>query len=227
MPCNATIQRFPLDYRQETLAFYEPGVENISPGYQVAIVSALHKAFPAFGYDKYRRGGFDVQWLHGPDAITTVADDDQRESSGVFLSITPADNAIEIDHVAYLELGDDQVLMDGECAGKVLLGRMVGLFQLDNLAERLSGDEFLPDVYFADGERCEGNFPKRLARSMANLQRIRSSQQREHFRSLQRRYDLCPITRALLSRVVESLAAGEIAIPPMSGMNVAYPRLSK
>ena len=71
--------------------------------------------------------------------VSVSADGDSQDAEGLFLNITPSDNAIEVDRIAYTVLNGDYSFIDGEIVNGVPLGRMVGLFRLDNIGRRLKG----------------------------------------------------------------------------------------
>lgn len=228
-----------VDHDREIIKFFDPGPENISPGYQTAVIGALDKQFPAFRYAKYGRQNFEVQWLRGPDTVTISSGEDSTETDGVFVSITPPDNGIEIDHIAYVALEGDDCLMDGEVADGTPLGRLVGLFRLEGLETRLKADTFKlerpktedrrrpetrleadtfkPDLYFIEGQPGDLNhFDEVVQRSIRELQRLRRPDQREYYQNLvekEEHYDLCPVTDVLLRRFMESLKTGAVKLP--------------
>jgi class 3 adenylate cyclase len=204
------------DHYKEILKFYEPGPENISPGYQTAVVAALHndKESVAFDYPKYRREDLEVTLLGGPDKVTTSADGDSQDAKDLFLSITPTDSAIEVDQIAYMILDGDYSIIDGEVANGVPLGRMVGLFRLEVIGNQLASRSFKPDRFFAEGQAGKPeDFESCLQKSVRHIQPYRRRDQRESYQTCAHKYDLCPITRALLGRFLDSLKGGTVKFP--------------
>jgi hypothetical protein len=203
------------DHHNRILKFYEPGPENISPGYQTAIVAALDNEFKAFNYAKYECQKLAAELLRGgPDMVSVSADGDSHDAGDLFLSITPTDNAIEVDRIAYITLDGDYSFIDGEIVNGVPLGRMVGLFRLEDLKDQIKGETFKPDLFFAEGQLGKPDaFETSLQKSVRNIQRYRRRDQREAYQACEHKYTLCPITRALLSRFFDSFKSGTVKLP--------------
>ncbi|MBI5819837.1 MAG: adenylate/guanylate cyclase domain-containing protein [Verrucomicrobia bacterium] len=192
------------DHAARTLFFYSRGVESIGPGYQEETVVALDKQYPDFGFDRYNLVCLPVTWMEGPDSVKVRIGKGQKVSSGFFLSVTPQDSAIEVDRAACINLHDNCSLLDGEMGHGKLVGRLVGLFRMDHMVDQLSAHEFMPDVYFCDAQPgAPSDFKERVRKSVRAIQRFRRTDQKEQYDKTKHKFDLCPITRALLSRYFE------------------------
>jgi class 3 adenylate cyclase len=205
------------DHDNGILKFYEPGPENISPGYQTAVITALASEFKAFDYSKYGRRHLAPDVIDGPDKVTVSVDEDAQNSDRIFLSITPSDNAIEVDQVVHLTLDSGDCIIDGEIIDGIPLDRIVGLFRLENLSRHLNGRNFKPDLFFVGGQ--PGNpeaFQEALQKSVRNIQQHRRRDQTEFYHICSEKYDLCPVTRALLTRFLGSLEEKSIKLPDAS-----------
>jgi class 3 adenylate cyclase len=203
------------DHDQHILKFYEPGPENISPGYQKAIVTALNEQFRNFDYASYKCRRLDVKWLAGgPDRVTVGAGGDSRDAEDLFLSITPDDNAIEVDRIAYLVLDGDYCFIDGEVVNGRALGRMVGLFRFEEIENQLANRAFKPNLFFVEGQPGKlEDFERLLQHAIRNIRNHRRPDQRESYQACTHKYDLCPIARTLMGRFFASLNSGKVKFP--------------
>ena len=65
--------------------------------------------------------------------------EDEADTGHGFLNINAEDFGIEFDRIAKLSVGPDAIFCDGELHGRELLDRVVGLFEVGKLLDRLSG----------------------------------------------------------------------------------------
>jgi class 3 adenylate cyclase len=197
------------------LLFYEPGHEYIAPGYQTNIIRALQSEPNIPGYDGCQRGALEVNWLSvGQDQVIIAVANDTQRTSGVYVSITPEDNAIEVDHVAYIRLAQNQCIIDGEVIGNFPLGRVVGMFDLDALSPALAAKSYTPDVLFVNGYAKP---PKRLSAevdgALHRLETHRTLDQLADYQKCEFKFDLCPITKMVLSRFLKAYRGGSVVFP--------------
>ncbi len=90
--------------------------------------------FDSSDLDKYEKLPLPIKWIDGPDFINIHSNHKTCLTDGIFVNITPGDNAIEIDRMAIINLKNDIALLDGE-VDKILINRIIGLFRVDNVLE--------------------------------------------------------------------------------------------
>ena len=156
--------------------------------------------------DNYEKLPLPIKWIDGPDKINIYSNNKTCSTEGVFVNITPGDNAIEIDRMALINMKNDIVLFDGE-VDKILINRIIGLFSVDNVLKTLDNKTFVPDLIFYNGGKHESSKMNFLLESSYfpshNEAGIRTRQQDSYFRSLTDKLDLCPITRSLVEKYAE------------------------
>ena len=78
------------------------------------------------------------KWIDGPDiARVQIDNDDFAEIAGCFVNVNAKDFGIELDKVVKIAPRSNAVLCDGEQTRNFVLNRLVGLFEVDSLNERL------------------------------------------------------------------------------------------
>jgi len=199
----------------------------VIPGGERALLSRPHLAaqggwteiFKELAHYSFKEADLPVKWLEGPDRVEVRVEDEHSEVRGCFLNINAADFGIEIDKVAKIAVNRNVVICDGEQTGNFVLGRMVGLFEVEK-TDRLvtSGSRrFLPSRLFFNGKSKP---PKSLEtvvnrRLIPRLKGVRSREEKRHFAGCKFKYDLCPVTRSILrryaTRVREETKHGEKA----------------
>ncbi len=152
----------------------------------------------------YEVGPIPLKWIDGPDRVRVRMGDDWQTTDGCFVSITPEDNAIELDRIARINLKGEIGLFDGELHNDIPINRVVGLFEVKRLRRTLSRTDFKPDIVFIDGcrrevEELEGMIVDEYLKGPAFRAR-RYERRRRYLEETGPRYDLCPITREILRR---------------------------
>lgn len=172
-----------------------------------------------------------VTWIHGPDSVfVTTPNAEPRPTTGVFLNVSAADYAVEVDRVAKVHVRPGATILDGEIHGAEVVDRPVGLFDVERFAAKVEASEreFLPDVLFVSGRRVVGSeermreeITRHCATGMRPLREKaenaywdRCVRQHEGGRGSGRGrgsgfplFDLCPVTRQLAARYVAREAA--------------------
>src|SRR5262249_27124880 len=144
-----------------------------------------------------------LKWINGPDRIASRIRGTNYRSGGYFLNITPEDNAIEFDRIAVIHLNGQPVFFGGELIGSVPLNRPVGLFQVDRLTNNLAAHSFRPDRLFHNlKEHPATDLDTIVTRYLKSLPKRRVDKLRASGQPVdaRRRFDLCPITRAMIGR---------------------------
>lgn len=144
-----------------------------------------------------------LKWIDGPDSVTVTFRGRTESHHGVFLSVTPPDHGIEVDRVALIRLSGDIRVLDGECANDLLFNHVVGLFEVKKFQPLLSGQNFLPDRVFYDGKEFS---PDRMPHVIEHYldetrqKSLRTPEQITEYQQAEVRFDLCPISRAVIQR---------------------------
>jgi hypothetical protein len=210
---------FVADMEGRHLYTYEPGDETVPLGFQKAAVDAwsarLTKKYGrSIDLSKFDRLSIPLKWVDGPDRVEAYVGNRRLVSSGYFLNVTPADNAIELDRIALINLADKVTLFDGESRNGVLLNRVIGLFDVDRFEDKLEGNEFYPDLVYYDGEQhMSDKLEESIASYMADLDKVRSPEEKQEFEETSVRYDLCPVSRAIAKRYYEWVRSEKRALP--------------
>ena len=161
---------------------------------------------------QFDRRPLTVRWFDAPDALTVHFAGEQRTSfTGCFLNINGEDYGIEIDQIAEIDLPDGAVLCDGEITHDRLVNAPVALFDLERFVESLRGAtrEFRPDLLFFDSVRHEGSELDRVIDQgfypgVAPILRPEDVRAFATATEAGLRYDLCPVTRRIAIRYVDS-----------------------
>lgn len=194
---------FAIDHSNRLLYTYDPADHALPPSYQEESLRRWQERMSHRDLGGYKRLGLPVRFVDGPDRIEVTLGKNTQAGEGFFVSVTPEDNAIEVDRVAIINLKDDVVLLDGELCEDGLVNEPVGLFRVDEFNQTLEGHDFLPVKLFYGGEECD---PSRLEEIVTRefLPEVATlagdSSIRERWESTRDRYDLCPVTRSLAQR---------------------------
>jgi hypothetical protein len=198
-----------LIYSQQERVIYahDPGQDNRPPGYQRNALQAWATLLNNPNLPNYAVRPLPLKWIEGPDRLRVTLGTRVVASKGYFLSVTPDDNAIEVDRFALIQLeGKDPRLMDGEITDGVLLNRIVGLFRVDRLQGVLEGREFVPDVHFYAGERKDPEeWAASLVRNRTAIEELKAAGKRSDvqlgaYDREPHKFNLCPITRSVVGR---------------------------
>ncbi len=134
-------------------------------------------------------------------------------SDGCFLSITPEDNAIEMDRIALMSLKDIS-LLDGEliCSEKrnirecQLLNRIIGLFRVDKFSKKLDQREYIPDyIYFNGKQKKADTLDTCISKYLNVIKNIRKEQNVQLLKGPPYPKNLCPITKKIIKRYLQLL----------------------
>lgn len=153
--------------------------------------------------ERFERTPMPLKWIEGPDSVTVTFRGRTESHHGVFLSVTPEDHGIEVDRVALIRLNGNIRVLDGEGFNGKLFNHVVGLFEVQSFFKQLKGQTFKPDRVFHDGKEFN---PDQLQKvidsylSQVRKDRLRSSKQVADFERTRRRFNLCPISRAVAER---------------------------
>ena len=105
-----------------------------------------------------------------------------------------------------ISLDGDIVLIDGEFRNGRLFDRIVGLFPVDEMIDAVDSGclEFRPARHFfhgrphRDASQLEANIDEYLENLKTN--RLRRPSDLDAYKRTERRFDLCPVTRSMISR---------------------------
>jgi class 3 adenylate cyclase len=190
---------------------YRPKIPDLTIGFQKDAIKMWAARCRGHGYHSSNFAHFsaeEIEWIYGPDKITVQLGDEIAHTDKVFVSITPFDNAIEVDRIARIRLKhgfSDFHCLDGELSAnkKTNVARMVGLFDVGDVERRFAKKgqkRFKPTVCFYDGnviddiDSCLQNRRKELgteAIGPQNDDRVG-------------RWDLCPITHEVIRRYFQT-----------------------
>jgi hypothetical protein len=148
-----------------------------------------------------------LKWLDGPDTLSVgIGTEPAVDIGGCWLNINASDFGIELDKVVWINVDPDAILVDGEMFDDTVLDRPVGLFDVDRMDRLMRSGEsrFIPDIYFHHGVRRLGSgFEKDITTAFTNSlrkEKVRTPAEISYFKKLARKFDLCPVTRAILVR---------------------------
>ena len=176
--------------------------------------------FTSGGYPDFGRWNeliIPLKWMKGPDRLqVSFAGAKAEETSNCFITITAEDFGIEVDRVAKMTIDEDATLLDGEIYGSRLLNRPVGLFEVEKLDAAVEKGQtcFLPDRYFYGvpkpgskesyyrGSEWLGHAAPAL---LADVKAWRPPEQVQDFVTCQLKFDLCPVTRRMIQRLVQEI----------------------
>jgi TIR domain len=188
------------DDNEKVIYCYDPGDENRPPGFQKRALKAWAARWKDRDLSSYRILPTPLKWIDGPDRVEAHVLNRRKSTDGYFLSITPDDNAIEVDRWALINLRGDASIVDGEFTS-VLVNRIVGMFRVEGFEKRLDNEELRPDFHFFDGEKKDpSDLNDDLESNLASLGDFRSPRQLQEYREAETRLDLCPITRRVIKR---------------------------
>lgn len=193
---------------------FDPGEGNRPPGFQKDAVAEWSRILKA-DLENFEGRPLPLKWMEGPDRVRAFVEKKECTTGGYFLSITPEDNAIEVDRIAHTNLTGDVCLLDGEMLEGTVLDRIIGLFEVEAFEKKFRQEgrrDFIPDLYFHQGKRWE---PDHLDESIEEyLDRlvklnIRDSLDEEGFSNEK---SLCPIARSVIDRYFQWLEGKPVRI---------------
>ncbi|MCL2114653.1 MAG: toll/interleukin-1 receptor domain-containing protein [Methanobrevibacter sp.] len=150
-----------------------------------------------------------VKWLNGPDTLKiTYNENDLRVVDECYINICGEDFGIEVDRVAKLNLDDHAIFLNGELVDGQLINAPVGLFEVHRMKKLLAEGvtEFIPDFFFYDGEKFEGE--DILKKTIVNkfipyICEILPEWDRTEWENCIRPFNLCPVARGVLERAAK------------------------
>lgn len=193
-------------------------------GFHEDAIRAWTKKWPEL--EQFELVPMPLKWIDGPDSVRVRFRDREENSKGVFLSVTPPDHGIEVDRVALVRLSGDIRFLDGEMVKETLFNHVVGLFDVQTFQHR-NQNEFRPDRVFFDGQEFD---PRQLGETIQQYLKhvhesgLRREDQIADYRDAKEKFDLCPITHAVINRYFDwlkqdqqrsSLRADSISMPPL------------
>jgi len=163
---------------------------------------------------KYSRLPIPLKWIEGSDELQIKFKNKKTYSyKDFFVSITPDDNAIEIDNIALINLSGDISLYDGEVEfyfnkkgikSDILLNRIIGFFPVKDFLKDLSKNEFIPEFLFYKGEKRDTKDFEHILHNeyFPSHKDFRTKEQDDKYKEVKHKFNLCPITRSSLPRLL-------------------------
>jgi hypothetical protein len=184
----------------------------------------IHRLFPELKFESLTKYRVDLEVIPGPDEVwVTKGDSKPRRTRGCFLNINALDFGIEIDQVVRIPIQPTAILLDGELSDITscsaarpetnLINAPVGLFPVETLHTALMSGKhrFQPDILF-HGARRYGDGKTALDTDRVDIvvdhfwqskrgdleegEKTHYEEKRKH----ELEYDLCPVTRAIITR---------------------------
>lgn len=205
------------DDKKKTLYIFDSDNEKVMYGTQEDLIELLTEDTKV-NYKDYERFSTPLKWLNGPDNVHICNEKSKHSSGGFFINITPDDNAIELDKIAYIKLDDNASLLDGEVVRTMddqpkRLNRIIGLFETKKLIRNINNHAFTPDVIFYDGKReNRKQFADMLQKYFVSVKNIEEEGGGNKFLNLENKYDLCPVTRKIIDKYIHWLKTEKEAL---------------
>ncbi|HIJ66216.1 MAG TPA: toll/interleukin-1 receptor domain-containing protein [Candidatus Hydrogenedentes bacterium] len=173
--------------------------------------------FGRMDFRSLKRFEVDVDWIDGPDRLcaTLVSADGfpllTNPRTRCFVNITASDFSIEVDKIARIPVEGNALLLDGEISNHKILGRPIGLFEVNKTNDKLlSGEtEFYPDrLYFFGNPQPEDkdallnvvfkqHLPRLIKAGIRNEKHLPWLQEQNT-----RIFNMCPITARMIRRYI-------------------------
>lgn len=194
----------------------------------------LRKHFPRGFFEDLKTEDALTSFEEGPDKLTvSIIGGGTNDVEGCFVNINATDNSIELDKIAHIKVGKEAIFIDGEIAHYYpifdIVNAPIGLFKKEDFDEqiRTGSREFIPDVFFWNARRHPDNIkidPSGIAEPVIEKEKVRSElfecikrfivpkrafmqKTLKQFDSLCEKgeiYDLCPVTRSLVRRFLQT-----------------------
>jgi hypothetical protein len=197
-----------VDDKTKNLYEFDMFEEGLQYGIEIEVLKAWSDRL-SNNYQSYNRLPIPIKWVDGPDKMIVEYKENRYTSDGCFLSITPEDNAIEFDKVAFMNLRDIN-LLDGELTRYfkrntkkyLLFNRVIGLFQVDRFFRKLNQNEFIPDLFYYNGEKIEkkANLDSCIRQYLDEIKLIRNEKEIALMSKQPYPKNLCPVTRSLIQK---------------------------
>lgn len=207
------------DDDKKLLYIFDSDDKNIMKGTQNRALKKWGEKFKDRKLNEYERLSTPLKWIEGPDSIRLTVNNKKHSSDGYFINITPEDNAIELDKIAYIKLNESDSLFDGEVETyydnkkkkeiDLIINRIIGLFKANDFLKKVQDEDnktFAPDIIFYNGTQRDPKdlkdiLYKEYFPSVMKLPTVII----EEYEKEKNEFDLCPITRKIVNRYIESL----------------------
>ncbi|MCH7227949.1 TIR domain-containing protein [Haloferula sp. A504] len=174
----------------------------------------------------HRTAQVPLKWLRGPDSLVVEFEGKPRPAvDDVFLNITAEDQGIEIDRIVQLRVPEEAVFCDGELLEGRLLDSPIGLFEVNRVWDQMKvkdegkdegrvNREFIPDFLFRGGLLREAEKLDKVVEEFREDKQDRGQlndddqDDYEEAEGESRQFDLCPVTRNIISRHRDVVASG-------------------
>ncbi|MDY6990291.1 MAG: toll/interleukin-1 receptor domain-containing protein [Thermodesulfobacteriota bacterium] len=205
-----------VDDEEKLIYFFDPDSPGETQRSRNESLKAWSQRFKGRKLEEYERLHIPIKWIEGPDRISVTSGERRHSSDGYFISVTPEDNAIELDMIAYINLSGNVSFFDGELSKlyddksktyKVIpVNRIIGLFSVKKFTRRsLQEKEFLPDRVFFDCREWESSRLQEVIDKhyFPAAKALRGGEPQVLYHKARYKFDLCPITREIISRYLD------------------------
>ena len=176
--------------------------------------------------DRYRKHDVkaDIRWESAPDSMCILTSDyGIGEAKDLYVNITAKDCAIEVDRVAIIKAPVFYRLLDGEVYGGMLVNRPIGLFKIDrfneikDLGDDTGEKEFEPDKVYYSGAITNEPFGELIRKHLVRQKSLElvTVEQATNWKLERNKLKLCPITRSIIRRRIQSAATVSPPGPPI------------
>jgi hypothetical protein len=167
---------------------------------------------------------FDIDLLDNKvpsfDSVAVSYDGNPAIHTGYgFININAEDFGIEFDRIAKLSVGPDAIFCDGEIVDGQLLNRVVGLFDVKKLNNRLRAGktDFKPDRIFWNGEEHSDDDLIKVVEDYLKSHEYQKTLARAFIpRNRKLKFGLCPVTRNIIRRY---LRQADLSYPKVDRRN--------
>lgn len=181
--------------------------------------------FKRMDFRRLRPFDVEIDWIDGPDRLSTTLLSKEgvplvtNPTTHCFVNVTAQDFSIELDKIARIQVEPKVLLLDGEIIEYKLLGRPIGLFEVQKTEEKLlAGDtEFYPEIVYYFGNPRPANREVMLDmvgnRYIPRLikERIRDERHLSRLKQCDNMFSMCPITNRMIRRYAAYKADLELA----------------
>jgi hypothetical protein len=188
---------------------------SINTGTRREAIQAWNVEEKDINFDKYTVHPLPIKWINGIDSYLISRNNISYSNQGFFVNITPDDNAIEVDKIAFIHFNNEISILDGEILNGLpeekpeerLLNRIIGLFEVGKLLPEYNKGSryFKPDrIFYSGKERKSGEMDQVIREyfDRHNHFESRGKKWAKEFDPMpeENRFNLCPITRELLNK---------------------------
>jgi hypothetical protein len=169
--------------------------------------------FPELDFPGFEEVEKRLKWDDGPDELRISTEfGGSRTISPCYLNINALDFGIEVDRIVHVDLDEGDRLCDGEIIDGSLLNRVVGLFEVEEMNQKMRSGEtsFRPQLVFHSGvDRSSDPLESVIKEFIKHVRStgIRTKAKLDYFKRtpVKKRYDLCPVTRRIIQRYAGSV----------------------